>query len=71
MAMTKATLLFMATTHLAASPTFAGDNGPMQKQILDPLSLQILAGKFHEGQTIRVDANDGKMTSNRPEDFPI
>ncbi len=33
----------------------------IQKQILDPLSLQILAGKFHEGQTIRVDAKDGKM----------
>jgi ATP-dependent Clp protease ATP-binding subunit ClpB len=33
----------------------------IQKQILDPLSLQILEGKFHEGQTIRVDAKDGKL----------
>ncbi|HEY3661518.1 MAG TPA: ATP-dependent chaperone ClpB [Chthoniobacterales bacterium] len=34
----------------------------IQKQILDPLSLQILEGKFHEGQTIKVDARDGKLT---------
>ena len=30
----------------------------IQKHILDPLSLDILEGKFHEGQTIRVDAKD-------------
>jgi ATP-dependent Clp protease ATP-binding subunit ClpB len=34
----------------------------IQKQILDPLSLQILEGKFHEGQTIRVDAQEGKLS---------
>ncbi len=33
----------------------------IQKQILDPLSLQILEGKFHEGQTIRVDEQNGKL----------
>jgi ATP-dependent Clp protease ATP-binding subunit ClpB len=34
----------------------------IQKDILDPLSMEILAGKFHEGQTIRVDVTDGKLT---------
>ena len=38
----------------------------IQKQILDPLSLQILAGNFHEGQTIRVDAKDGAMVFTTP-----
>jgi ATP-dependent Clp protease ATP-binding subunit ClpB len=33
----------------------------IQKYILDPLSLDILAGKFHEGQTIRVDEKDGRL----------
>ena len=33
----------------------------IQKEILDPLSLQILEGKFHEGQTIRVDERRGKL----------
>ncbi len=33
----------------------------IQKFILDPLSLDILEGKFHEGQTIRVDAKNGAM----------
>ena len=28
----------------------------IQKEILDPLSMDILEGKFREGQTIRVDA---------------
>ena len=31
----------------------------IQKEILDPLSLDILEGKFHEGQTIRVDVENG------------
>ena len=34
----------------------------IQKEILDPLSLEILEGKFHEGQTIRVDEKDGALT---------
>jgi ATP-dependent Clp protease ATP-binding subunit ClpB len=34
----------------------------IQKDILDPLSLDILGGKFHEGQTIRVDAKNGVLT---------
>ncbi len=38
----------------------------IQKQILDPLSLQILAGKFHDGQTIRVDAKGGAMVFTTP-----
>jgi ATP-dependent Clp protease ATP-binding subunit ClpB len=33
----------------------------IQKQILDPLSLDILEGKFHEGQTIRAEERDGKI----------
>jgi ATP-dependent Clp protease ATP-binding subunit ClpB len=46
---------------------FAGDPGygarplkrAIQKEILDPLRLQILEGKFHEGQTIRVEEKGG------------
>jgi ATP-dependent Clp protease ATP-binding subunit ClpB len=34
----------------------------IQKGILDPLSLQILEGKFREGQTIRADAKENKLT---------
>jgi ATP-dependent Clp protease ATP-binding subunit ClpB len=38
----------------------------VQKYILDPLSLEILAGKFHEGQRINVDVqNDGLTFSVR------
>jgi ATP-dependent Clp protease ATP-binding subunit ClpB len=33
----------------------------IQKFILDPLSLDILEGKFREGQTIRVDGKNGAM----------
>jgi ATP-dependent Clp protease ATP-binding subunit ClpB len=33
----------------------------IQREILDPLSLDILAGRFGEGQTIRVDAKDGSL----------
>ena len=33
----------------------------IQKYILDPLSLDLLEGKFHEGQTIRVDAKDTSL----------
>jgi ATP-dependent Clp protease ATP-binding subunit ClpB len=33
----------------------------IQKEILDPLSLDILGGKFHEGQRVRVDAKDGAL----------
>jgi ATP-dependent Clp protease ATP-binding subunit ClpB len=33
----------------------------IQKEILDPLSLDILKGRFHEGQTIRVNAKDGAL----------
>jgi ATP-dependent Clp protease ATP-binding subunit ClpB len=33
----------------------------IQKYILDPLSLEILEGKFGEGQQIKVDADDGNL----------
>jgi len=33
----------------------------IQRHILDPLSLDILGGKFREGQTIGVDARDGAL----------
>jgi ATP-dependent Clp protease ATP-binding subunit ClpB len=34
----------------------------IQKRILDPLSLDILEGKFREGQTIRVDQRNGSLS---------
>ena len=33
----------------------------IQKLVLDPLSLDLLEGKFREGQTIRVEADGSKM----------
>jgi ATP-dependent Clp protease ATP-binding subunit ClpB len=33
----------------------------IQKEILDPLSIDILEGKVHEGQTVYVDAKDGAL----------
>ena len=33
----------------------------IQKQILDPLSIQILGGKVREGQTVKIDARDGAL----------
>jgi len=33
----------------------------IQKYILDPLSMDILEGKFHEGQTIKVDVEKGAL----------
>ncbi len=33
----------------------------IQKEILDPLSMQILEGKVHEGQTVRAEARDGRI----------
>ena len=33
----------------------------IQREILDPLSIDILEGKFREGQTVRVDAKDGAL----------
>ena len=33
----------------------------IQKYLLDPLSLDLLEGKFREGQTIEVDAKDGSL----------
>ena len=33
----------------------------IQKEILDPLSMDILEGKFREGQTISVEVQDGAL----------
>jgi ATP-dependent Clp protease ATP-binding subunit ClpB len=33
----------------------------IQKDILDPLSMDILEGKFHEGQTIKIDVENGVL----------
>src|SRR6059058_1220953 len=33
----------------------------IQREILDALSIDILEGKIHEGQTVRVDAKDGAL----------
>ncbi|HWB60575.1 MAG TPA: AAA family ATPase, partial [Chthoniobacteraceae bacterium] len=34
----------------------------IQRSLLDPLSLEILAGKFREGDTVHIGAKDGKLT---------
>jgi len=31
----------------------------IQKEILDPLAINILEGKVHEGQTVHIDAKNG------------
>ena len=33
----------------------------IQNDILNPLSLDLLEGKFHEGETIKVDAKNGSL----------
>ena len=33
----------------------------IQKEILDPLSIDILEGKVREGETVHVDAKDGAL----------
>jgi ATP-dependent Clp protease ATP-binding subunit ClpB len=39
----------------------------IQRLILDPLALQVLQGKFKEGDTVVVDLQDGKMVFLREE----
>ena len=34
----------------------------IQQKILDPLSMEILDGKIHEGQTIKADVSGGELT---------
>src|SRR5262249_49597739 len=34
----------------------------IQKEILDPLSIDILEGKVREGQTVKIDARDGHLS---------
>ncbi len=36
----------------------------IQKEILDPLSIDILEGKVREGQTVHVDAKNGALAFN-------
>ena len=36
----------------------------IQHDLLDPLSMAILAGKYPEGSTIRIDAKDGSICFN-------
>ena len=33
----------------------------IQRELLDPLSMEILAGTFREGETITADEKDGKI----------
>ena len=37
----------------------------IQRSLLDPLSLEILAGKFREGNMVRIDAKNGKLTFSK------
>ncbi len=37
----------------------------IQRDLLDPLSLEILAGKFLEGDTITADSREGKIVFTR------
>jgi ATP-dependent Clp protease ATP-binding subunit ClpB len=37
----------------------------LQRELLDHLSLELLEGKFREGDTIHVDAQDGKLVFHR------
>ena len=37
----------------------------IQREILDPLSLEILDGKFHEGDRITVDAAEDHLVFNK------
>ena len=37
-------------------------SGNIQREILDPLSIDILEGKVREGRTVHVNAKDGAMS---------
>jgi ATP-dependent Clp protease ATP-binding subunit ClpB len=37
----------------------------IQREILDPLSMELLAGHFREGDIINVDTQDGKIVFRR------
>jgi ATP-dependent Clp protease ATP-binding subunit ClpB len=39
----------------------------IQKRLVDPLALAILEGRFHAGDTVRVDAADGELVLERAE----
>ncbi|HEV2095689.1 MAG TPA: AAA family ATPase, partial [Chthoniobacterales bacterium] len=43
----------------------------IQRNILDPLSLELLEGKFGEGQTIRVDADGERLTFEAAAAIPV
>ena len=60
------TLSQEARHHLAAAghdPTYGARplKRAIQREILDPLSLDLLEGKFHEGDQIRAEVRDGKI----------
>jgi len=37
----------------------------IQREVLDPLSLELLGGRFHEGDTIHADASDGRIVFSK------
>ena len=39
----------------------------IQRELQDPLALQLLQGRFKEGDTVRVDVGDGQLTFSRAE----
>ena len=39
----------------------------IQKQLVDQLALRLLEGEFAEGDTVEVDAADGKLTFTKAE----
>jgi ATP-dependent Clp protease ATP-binding subunit ClpB len=46
----------------------------IQRRVLDPLSLELLGGNFRDGDTIRLDAGDGKLIFSRaatPAEEPV
>jgi len=42
----------------------------IQKEILDPLAMQLLEGKFKEGDCVRVDVPDGKVVFEKVKQAP-
>ena len=39
----------------------------IQKELIQPLAMSLLRGEFNDGDTVLVDAADGKLTFNRRE----
>jgi ATP-dependent Clp protease ATP-binding subunit ClpA len=34
----------------------------IQKEVLDPLSIKVIKGEVHDGETVTVDNDDGHLT---------